>query len=77
MLERVELHRKTAKGIDLTVTFTLEETKNQDEIEYPLDGKEGEREFYTAEHRAGTTIALFGVYFRQRAAGWMRPLPKK
>jgi hypothetical protein len=77
VLRRVVLHRTTINGVNLTTTFTLIETKSQNEIQYPLDGKEGQREFYTADYKPEKQKALLAQLCDKRAAEWARPLIKK
>jgi hypothetical protein len=72
-LRRVTLRRVPVEGVNLTTTYTLLETKNQDEVEYPLDGREGKREFYTADYKPERRQQLLVPLFGQRASEWMRP----
>jgi hypothetical protein len=75
VLRRVVLYRETA-GARLTTTFTLVETKNQDEIEYPLDGKEGKREFFSTDYKPEERRRLLSHLFGQRGPEWLRSLKK-
>lgn len=76
VLRRVVLQRMAGEGVNLTTTYTLVETKNQDEIQYPLDGREGKREFYTASYKPDQRQRLLFPLFGQRASEWMRPMSK-
>jgi len=76
VLRRVTLRRSAGDDTPLTITYTLIETKSQDEIQYPLDGKEGKREFYTADYKPEQRQKLLYPLFGQRASEWMKPMPK-
>ena len=76
VLRRVVLQRVSPGG-NLTTTYTLVETKSQDEIQYPLDGKEGKREFYTADYKPEQRQRILPLLFGQRASEWMRTPMKK
>lgn len=75
VLRRIVLHRETA-GTRLTTTFTLVETKSQDEIEYPLDSMEGKREFFSTDYRPEERKRLLSNIFGPRAHEWIKALKK-
>jgi len=80
VLRRLVLQRPAGgpgfQAPSMTTTYTLLETKNQDEIEYPLDGREGKREFYTANYKPELRQKFVFPLFGQRAVEWMK-LPMK
>jgi hypothetical protein len=75
VLRRVAL-RRVINDTTLTTTYTLVETKPQDEIQYPLDGQEGKREFYSSEYKPEERRRLLATLFGQRAAEWIKLMKK-